>query len=289
MLAPFICSRRRVHSRCFEDCTCTPTGTLTTQHISDVTHPTRIHRYKTAAQILLILSTLNLVLGAPIFIREIHEADDDVKVVAEDVAAFSKKQHEVGETSNGLTSSPPSSSTSDGSTSSCYPWPSDGLTSSQYSSSLDGSTSLYHSLSSDGLISSQDSSSSDWSASPHSLAPPDGLTYSPYSSPDGSASPHFSSSDGPASSQCSSTEGSTSTRFSTSNRFTSSHHSSLLDGSTSTRYSLGQIGTLAPSDNRGVDTVSARYPSQIKTPPDKEKFFNKDEEKPQVFCGRGYH
>jgi len=41
-------------------------------------------------------------LGAPILIWEIHEADD-VKVVAEDVAAVSKKRHEVEETSNGLT------------------------------------------------------------------------------------------------------------------------------------------------------------------------------------------
>jgi hypothetical protein len=37
-------------------------------------------------------------------LREIHEADDYLKVVAEDVAAVSKKQHEVWETSYGLTS-----------------------------------------------------------------------------------------------------------------------------------------------------------------------------------------
>jgi hypothetical protein len=100
MLDPFICSRRHFHSRCFE--ACTPTGTLTTQRISDVTQPTRIHRYtcKTVAQIILIFSTLNLVAGAPILVREIHEADDDLKVVATDVPAVSKKRHEVGETSN---------------------------------------------------------------------------------------------------------------------------------------------------------------------------------------------
>ncbi len=44
----------------------------------------------TVVQILVILSTLNLVLGTPILIREIHEADDDVKVVAEDVATIKR-------------------------------------------------------------------------------------------------------------------------------------------------------------------------------------------------------
>ena len=99
MLAP---SRRHVRSRCFEDCT--PTGTLTIQRISNVIHPTRIHRYKTVAQILLILS-------------------------------------DVGETSNGLTSSRLRRLRRQYRTSSCYPRPLDGLTSSQYSSlsSLDGS------------------------------------------------------------------------------------------------------------------------------------------------------
>jgi hypothetical protein len=98
MLAPFICSRCRAHSRCSEDYP--PTGTLTTQRISDVTHPTRFHRYETVAQTLLIIPTFNFVLGAPILMREIHEADDDVKVLAEDVAAaVSEKRHEVGKTS----------------------------------------------------------------------------------------------------------------------------------------------------------------------------------------------
>jgi len=44
----------------------------------------------TVVQILVILSTLNLVLGTPILIREIHKADDDVKVVAEDVATIKR-------------------------------------------------------------------------------------------------------------------------------------------------------------------------------------------------------
>jgi len=83
------------------------------------------------------------VLGLEILIREIYEADEDVKVVVEDVAAVSN-----------------SSSASDGSTSPRYPWPSDGLSSSQSPSSLDGSISLHHPPSSDGLIFPEDLSSS---------------------------------------------------------------------------------------------------------------------------------
>jgi hypothetical protein len=59
--------------------------------LTDVTH-----RYETVAQFL-ILSTLSLVLGAPISAREIHEVDVNVNVVAEDVVAVWKKRYEVGE------------------------------------------------------------------------------------------------------------------------------------------------------------------------------------------------
>ena len=50
-----------------------------------------MHRYRTITQILFVLSTLNLVLAAPIVVQKIHEARRDEMVVAKDAAAMSKK------------------------------------------------------------------------------------------------------------------------------------------------------------------------------------------------------
>jgi len=52
-----------------------------------------MHQYKTITQILLFL---NLVIAAPVVVREIHDTGDDVVVVVEDVATASVRQREHG-------------------------------------------------------------------------------------------------------------------------------------------------------------------------------------------------
>ena len=66
-----------------------------------------MHQYKTLAQIPLILSIFNLVLGAPV-VREIYYAHDDLAVpmAVGNVAVVSKEQHQ--SRSNGATASPSS-------------------------------------------------------------------------------------------------------------------------------------------------------------------------------------
>jgi hypothetical protein len=71
-----------------------------------------MHRHRILAQILLILSILNLVLAAPVVVKEMHEARADDMVVA-DVAAMPKKSGELEVASDKSTSvagtSPPPS------------------------------------------------------------------------------------------------------------------------------------------------------------------------------------
>jgi hypothetical protein len=114
-----------------------------------------MHQYKTAAQILLILSIFNLVLAAPV-VRDIRDAHDDevVPVIMRNVAVMSKERGESG--SDGSTPSdsspPPPPPRPDGSTPlhSSPPLP-DGPMPSHSSPPLpDGSTVLDVSSPSDG-------------------------------------------------------------------------------------------------------------------------------------------
>src|SRR3984885_14288896 len=88
-----------------------------------------MHQHRIVAQISLALSILNLVLAAPIVVRETR---GDVVVVAEDVAAMPKKWRALEAASDESVSShlsqdgivsPQHSYLSDGSTSSGYPTP----------------------------------------------------------------------------------------------------------------------------------------------------------------------
>ena len=69
------------------------TLTLTVQHILDATP--QMHRHRIVAQISLVLSILNLVLAAPIVVREVHEARRDEAVVVEDLALMPKRWHKL--------------------------------------------------------------------------------------------------------------------------------------------------------------------------------------------------
>ncbi|KAI0271742.1 hypothetical protein BGY98DRAFT_1006290 [Russula aff. rugulosa BPL654] len=110
-----------------------------------------MHQYKTIAQMLLLLSIFNLVLGAPV-VREIYEARDDraVPVVARNVAVMSKQRSQVD--SDMPTPSHSSPPPQDGSTTSNFPPPvSDESTPSHPPLPLpDGSKPLYASSPSDG-------------------------------------------------------------------------------------------------------------------------------------------
>ncbi|KAI0262384.1 hypothetical protein BGY98DRAFT_732915 [Russula aff. rugulosa BPL654] len=102
-----------------------------------------MHQYKTLAQMLLLLSIFNLVLGAPV-VREIYEARDDgaVPVVARNVAVMSKERSQVD--SDMPTPSHSSPPPQDGSTASYSPPPmSDGSTPLYASSPQDGDASLH--------------------------------------------------------------------------------------------------------------------------------------------------
>ena len=102
-----------------------------------------MHQYKAVAQILLLLSIFNLVLGAPV-VREIYEARDDgaVPVVARNVAVMSKERSQVD--SDMLTPSHSSPPPQDESTTSYFPAPmSDGSTPLYASSPSDGDASLH--------------------------------------------------------------------------------------------------------------------------------------------------
>ena len=102
-----------------------------------------MHQYKAVAQILLLLSIFNLVLGAPV-VREIYEARDDgaVPVVAQNVAVMSKERSQVD--SDMLTPSHSSPPPQDESTTSYFPAPmSDGSTPLYASSPSDGDASLH--------------------------------------------------------------------------------------------------------------------------------------------------
>jgi hypothetical protein len=63
-----------------------------------------MHRYRIIAQISLMLSVLNLVLAAPVVVREIHGTHGNEMVVAEDVAAMPKRWHELDVASDRSTS-----------------------------------------------------------------------------------------------------------------------------------------------------------------------------------------
>lgn len=60
-----------------------------------------MHQYKIIAQIYLILSSLNLVLAAPLVVQRIHEArgdDSDLEIgTAKDVAAMPNQPNESGD------------------------------------------------------------------------------------------------------------------------------------------------------------------------------------------------
>ncbi len=134
-----------------------------------------MHKYYTLAQILLILPILNPTLAVPVVVREIHNARDDLMVIAEDVAAMSNRRHgwevasDRSKSSRSSTSSTPVPFTpsqhlsSSGESTSSLPWILDMLPSPQYSS--DGGASPQHSSSSDGRVSVHDPPSLDGSLS----------------------------------------------------------------------------------------------------------------------------
>jgi hypothetical protein len=81
----------------------------------------QMHRYRIAAQIFLVLSILNLVLGAPIVVQEIHEAPRNEKW--RELEAASDRSTPSPRSSPDATASPQQSSSPDGSTSSDNPHP----------------------------------------------------------------------------------------------------------------------------------------------------------------------
>ncbi len=236
-----------------------------------------MHKYRIVAQISLVLSILNLVLAAPIVVREIPEPHGDVMAVTEDVGAVPKKWREL-EVSSDRSRSPRSSpdamaspqhlSLSDGSTSSGYPAP---------HLSSDSSDSGYSWLLNRPPRPSPHPASPYHSIPGPSETPPLPLLLQGLPSPSYFSSP--GSSEMPPSPQHVGSDWATTETSSPPERFTPSRHPSSLsswnsDESMSTAYASASGGSLS---SHYFSASDGSPPSQPTEPtPGNGEFFNKN-------------